>query len=169
MDPKPLEPKALKELLIKCWMTHDAMWFAQCLQECGIEKTNRINRAAVRAMAAVEIKRMKKAAGIETIETFGQFWDFFRFVMASLTGDFMAYAFESKGKNHVRGTWQRCFAYEGIRMLGMIDRYECGIMDRVEAWFDTLGIRYDVQPKVTRCMMHAEGRCYRDYTFFFDR
>jgi hypothetical protein len=42
-------------------------------------------------------------------------------------------------------------------------------MDRVESWFDTLGIRYEVEPKVTRCMMHAEGRCYRDYTFFFEQ
>jgi hypothetical protein len=24
-----------------------------------------------------------------------------------------------------------------------------------------------LEPKVTGCMMHAEGRCYRDYTFFF--
>ncbi len=169
MEPRQLEPKALKELLIKCWMTHDAMWFAHCLQACGIEKTNRINRAAVRAVAAVEIKRMKKAAGVDAIETFGQFWDFFRLVMASLTGDFMAYTFESRETNHIRGTWQRCFAYEGIKMLGMIDQYECGIMDRVESWFDTLGIRYDVQPKVTRCMMHTDGQCYRDYTFFFER
>ena len=52
MDKTPLETKELKELLIKCWMTHDAMWFYHCLQECGIEKTNRINRAAVKAVAA---------------------------------------------------------------------------------------------------------------------
>jgi hypothetical protein len=42
-------------------------------------------------------------------------------------------------------------------------------MERVEAWFDTLGIRYEVAPKVTGCMMHTEGRCYRDYTFFFEK
>ena len=35
----PLEKNELKELLNKNWMTHDAMWFYNCLQECGIEKT----------------------------------------------------------------------------------------------------------------------------------
>jgi|WetSurMetagenome_2_1015567.scaffolds.fasta_scaffold106307_2 hypothetical protein len=38
MDKTPLEGRALKKLLIKCRMTHDAMWFYHCLQECGIEK-----------------------------------------------------------------------------------------------------------------------------------
>ena len=60
MDKTPLEKKELKDLLVKCWMTHDAMWFYHCLQECGIEKTNRINRAAVKAVAAVEIRRLRK-------------------------------------------------------------------------------------------------------------
>lgn len=169
MDKTALEKKELKELLTKCWMTHDGMWFYHCLQECGIEKTNKVNLAAVKSLAAVEIKRLKKAAGIETLETFGEFLEFFQFTMATLTGEFMKYTFESKGMNRIHCTWHRCFAYEGIKALGAIDRYECGIMYRVEGWFDTLGIKYEVEPKVVHCMMHTEGRCYRDYTFFFER
>jgi len=169
MDRVPLEKKELKELLNKCWMTHDAMWFYNCLLECGIEKTNKINRAAVRGVAGTEIKRIKKALGVEKLETFGEFWAFFQIVMAILTGDFMKYSFEYPGMNRIRGTWYQCFAHEGIAALGVIDRYECGIMARVEGWFDTLGIRYEVEPKVTGCMMHTEGRCYRDYTFFFEK
>ena len=169
MDKTPLEKKELKELLIKCWMTHDAMWFYHCLQECGIEKTNRINRAAVKAVAAVEIRRLKKAIGVDKFETFSEFWEFFQTAMGAFTGDFMKYSFESKEMNRIRSTWHRCFAYEGIKALGVIDQYECGIMDRVEGWFDTLGVRYEVAPKVTGCMMHTEDRCYRDYTFFFEK
>lgn len=58
---------------------------------------------------------------------------------------------------------------DGIKALGVIDKYECGIMDRVENWFDSLGIKYEVEPKVIGCMMHTEGQCYRDYTFFFEK
>jgi len=116
MDYIQLDPKELKELLTKCWMTHDAMWFYYCLQECGIEKTNKVNRAAVKSMAAVEIKRLKKAAGVERLDTFCEFWKFFRFTMATITGDFMKYSFESKEMNRIRGTWHQCFAYEGIKM-----------------------------------------------------
>ena len=71
--------------------------------------------------------------------------------------------------NRIHAAWKQCFAHDGIKALGVIDKYECGIMDRVEGWFDTLGIKYDVEPKVTGCMMHTEGRCYRDYTFFFEK
>jgi hypothetical protein len=53
---KTLEKDELKEILIKNWMTHDAMWFYHCLQECGINKTNKINKAAVRAMGIIDQK-----------------------------------------------------------------------------------------------------------------
>ena len=41
----------IKELLSKGWITHDAMWFVHCLEEAGIEKTNKINKAAVKSMS----------------------------------------------------------------------------------------------------------------------
>jgi hypothetical protein len=169
MDKVLLEKKELKELLTKCWMTHDALWFANCLLECGIEKTNRINRNAVKTLGAVEIKRIKKAIGVDRLDSFGEFWDFFQTAMAVLTGDFMKYSFVSEEKNRIHCTWHKCFAHDGITALGVIDRYECGIMARVESWFDTLGVKYAVEPKVTGCMMHTEGKCYRDYVFFFEK
>ncbi|MDD5712124.1 MAG: DUF6125 family protein [Smithellaceae bacterium] len=168
MDRVSLDEKELKELLIKCWMTHDAMWFYNCVKECGIEQTNRINRAAVKGVAAVEIKRLRKALGVEKIETFAEFWQFFQTAMSTFTGEFMKYSFATPEKNRIRGAWHQCFAYDGIKALGAIDDYECGIMDRIEGWFEALGIKYDVEPKVVKCMMHTLGRCYRDYTFFFE-
>ena len=57
----------LKELLIKSWMTHDGMWFYHCLKECGIEKTNKINKAASKSLGTIEIKRFKKAFNIDSI------------------------------------------------------------------------------------------------------
>ena len=50
-----IEKNDLRELLVKGWMTHDAMWLYHCFQECGMEKTNRINKAAVQSMSAIEI------------------------------------------------------------------------------------------------------------------
>ena len=169
MKAAELETKQLKELLNKGWMTHDAMWFYNSLQEVGIEKTNKINRAAVKAMAAIEIKRIKKALGATEIKTFGQLYELFEASMYIVSGDFMRYKFYSPTPNVIHGEWESCFAYDGIKALGVIDRYECGIMDRIEAWLDTLGLRWEVEPKVTGCMMHTEGRCYRDYTFYFDQ
>ena len=162
-----VEGRQLKEILIKNWMTHDAMWFYHSVQSFGMEKTNVVNKAAVRSMAGVEIKRLRKALGVERIETFGQFREFYSAVMEVVLGDFMKSSFSFPGHNRVHGEWKSCFAYDGLTKYGMIDQYQCGIMDRVEGWFDALGIPYTVTPKVDGCMMHTEGRCYRDYLFEF--
>jgi hypothetical protein len=166
---KPVEKDELKELLVKNWMTHDAMWFYHCLQECGIEKTNRINKAAISAMSAIEIKRIQKAAGVERLDTFDEFKRFFDMTMEIATGKFMKYTYSSPARNIIHSEWNSCFAYEGVKGLGVIDRYECGIMLRIDTWLDTLGIKYEVEPKVTGCMMHTDGKCFRDYRFFFDK
>jgi hypothetical protein len=164
---RTVEGGELKELLIKNWMTHDAMWLYHCVQQIGMEKTNVINKAAVRSMGAIEAKRIKKALGIERIETFDQFKEFFDGAMGIVLGDFMKSSFTYPAHNRVHGEWKTCFAYDGLTKYGMIDRYKCGIMDRVEGWFDGLGIPYSVTPVVEGCMMHTEGRCYRDYRFEF--
>jgi hypothetical protein len=163
-----LETKQLKELLNKGWMTHDATWFYNSVQEIGIEKTNKINRAAVKMMAAVEMKRMKKALGVTEIKTFDQWVELFEASMYIVSGDFMKYKFIYPGQNVIHSEWLSCFAYDGVKALGVIDRYECGIMDRIEAWLDALGLKWEVEPKVTGCMMHTHGKCYRDYKFIFD-
>jgi hypothetical protein len=166
---KLLEKDELKELLVKGWMTHDAMWFYHCLQECGIERTNKINKAAISAMSAIEIKRIQKAAGVERLDTFDEFKRFFDMTMEIATGKFMKYTYSSLAHNIIHSEWKSCFAYEGVKGLGVIDRYECGIMLRIDTWLDTLGIKYEVEPKITGCMMHTDGKCFRDYRFFFDK
>jgi hypothetical protein len=169
LNMRSLEKDELKELLIKGWMTHDAMWFYHCLQECGIEKTNRINKAAIKAMSAVEIKRIQKAVGAEKLDTFDEFKRFFDITMEIATGEFMKYTYSMPTNNLMHGEWESCFAYEGVKALGVVDRYECGIMLRIDTWLDTLGIQYEVEPKVTGCIMHTDGKCFRDYRFFFNK
>jgi len=166
-DTIPLYKNELKELLNKNWMTHDAMWFYHCLEEFGIEKTNKINQAAIRSMGAIEIKRYQKALGLEKLATFDELVLFFKTVMEIVSGKFMKYSFTFPEKNLIHAEWQSCFAYQGMKGLGVADRYECGIMLRIEIWFDTLGIKYEVGPKVTGCLMHTDGQCFRDYRFFF--
>jgi hypothetical protein len=101
---------------------------------------------------------------VDKLETFGEFWDFFQVAMTTLTGDFMKYSFVSKDMNRIRGTWHQCFTHDGIKALGVIDKYECGIMDRVKSWFDSLCIKYELEPKEIGRMMHTEGQCHRNYT-----
>jgi hypothetical protein len=148
-------------------MTHDGMWFAHCLQEFGIKKTNQINKAAGRALAAVESKRIKKAFGLGQINNMDQFLEALDAARSVLIGDFMQFDFIAQPNDRLRIESRRCFAHEGMVKLGVADRYECGIFNRLEGWFDGLGLKWKVTPEIKGCMMYDEGRCYRDYAFEF--
>jgi len=103
------------------------------------------------------------------LDTFDEFKRFFEITMEITTDEFMKYKHGLLANNIMHGEWESCFAYEGVKALGVIDRYEYGIMLRIDTWLDTLGIQYEVEPKVTGCMMHTDGKCFRDYRFFFDK
>jgi len=158
----------IKELVSKNWMTHDAMWFYHCLQEFGIEKTNELNKAAIRDMSVIEIKRIQKLLGVREIKSFAMFCKFMDQAMSIATGKFMKYTYTTPAHNVMRGEWKSCFAYEGMKALGVADRYECGVMLRIDTWLDTLDIKYEVEPAVTGCMMHTDGQCFRNYKYFFE-
>ena len=166
---KSLKKSELKEILIKNWMTHDAMWFYYCLQECGIERTNKINKAAVRAMGTIEIRRIQKAVGIEKVATFEDFGSLLEAAWDIVKGDFMKSNFSLPSRNVLRGDFERCFAYEGVKQIGAIEQYQCGIFERIYGWFDGMGMKYSVSPQVEGCMMHTDGKCFREITFTFDR
>jgi len=164
---KTLSKEELKELLIKCWMTHDGMWFFHCLQECGIEKTNKVNKAAGRSLAQIELKRIKKAFGIGDITAFEELKGAIEKAREVLIGEFMDFSFNYPEKNVFHIEANQCFAYEGMKRIGVSHQYECGIFSRMEGWFDGLGTKYSVMPQVKGCMMHTDGHCFRDYTFYF--
>ncbi len=76
--PIELDKKNIIDLLNRCWMTHDGMWFYYCVKEFGIAKANEINKAAIQSLAPLEIDRIKKSLGFENrIENFQELKNFF--------------------------------------------------------------------------------------------
>lgn len=155
----------LKDLLVRCWMTHDAMWFATALREAGIEATNRINLGAIRSLAPIETRRLLKTFGMEKVDNLDQLRAFLDGAVELMTGEFMDFRREWQPDGGLRVETRKCFAHEGISKLGAIEGYECGIFERIFAWLDALGIGYSVAPEDKRCMMHFEGKCRRDFRF----
>ena len=164
-----MEVEDLKELLIKCWMTHDGMWFYHCLKECDMAKTNKINRAAIKSLANIEIKRIQKLYNIKKINTFNDLKFLFEKALNIFKADFMVLTYNFPEMNHLHFEMHKCWAYDGINRIGVIEQYECGIFDRIEGWFDTLGIKYKADPIIEGCLMHTKGRCFRDFTFHFEK
>ena len=167
----PLEKKRLIELLNKCWMTHDGMWFYQCFQEFGIQKANKTNKAAIRSLASIEVSRVKAFLGMEqgNIETFKEFKDFFSGASELFIPDFMnaTMSFPRENVLHWEFKSKECFAYKGMRRIGVIHEYECGVIYRIECWIESQGIKHEVHPKVKRCLMLDHTGCSGDFTLSF--
>lgn len=160
-----IEKSELKQLLLKCWMTHDAMWFYHTLKDSGIEKANQINKAAIRSLAAIEIERIRKVFGFDRIRSFHDVRTFFDTAFAVLTDDFMGFEHGFPSENVLHWEMTKCFAHAGMTRLGVIDRYECGVLYRVACWFEGLGMKYSLAPRIDRCIMHASGACRGDFRF----
>ena len=165
------EKEKLINLLNKCWMTHDGLWFYECLQELGIETTNRINKAAIKALADIEVNRMKKFFDEEGkhLDTFSEFKEFFANVSEFFIPDFMNASMSFPRDNVLHWEFKpgECFAYKGMQTMGVINDYECGVIYRIECWMNCLGIPYDINPPVKKCLMIESGKCSGDLTLHF--
>ena len=160
------------DLLNKCWMTHDGMWFLHCLLAFGIEATNKINKSAIKSLSSIEIKRIKNALSINKhIENFDDFRTFFEKVSKFMIPDFMNVTFRYPDENKM--AWEfnqgKCFAYTGIKRMGVIDTYECGVLYRIKCWLEELGIKHRFNPEIDRCLMYHRGSCSGNIQLFFKK
>jgi hypothetical protein len=165
----PLEKMELKELLIKNWITHDGMWFYHCQQEFGIEKTNALNLAAIKSLSAIEVPRISKALGLEkgAIKTFENFKKTFSSIFRVVKGDFMEFEYGFTSDNCLQWEMARCFAYEGMKRMGVIDQYQCGVIYRIQCWMAVLGLNCRFDPPAGLCLLHKTGKCSGEIRFFF--
>ena len=157
-------------LLNKCWMTHDGMWFFHCLQEIGIQKTNKLNKSAIKSLAAIEVQRVLKATGCnEKVDNFPDFKHFFTTAADLMIPDFMNGTFGFPEENKMTWTFikDQCFAFKGIKRMGAIGDYECGVLYRIQCWIEALGINCRFNPEISHCHMHHTGNCSGDITLSF--
>ena len=157
------------DLLNKCWMTHDGMWFFHCLQELGIKMTNKLNKSAIRSLSLIEIKRVKNAMGIDKpIMDYNTFKAFFIEASKLMIPPFMNVRFTYPVKNII--AWEfspgHCFAYAGVKKMGVAEEYECGVLYRIGCWLDALGINHRFSPEIGLCSMHHTGGCSGEIHLF---
>jgi hypothetical protein len=165
-----LDKSEIREFFSKGWMTHDAMWLYHCFQELGAEKANKINQAAVKSMAAIEIQRILKLMNREKgpITSYDEFKEIIDTTYKLIQPKFMKIYYSFPEKNVFRGGFHECFAHDGLKKFGMIDVYDCAILTRVKGWFEALGVKYDMSPEFTGCLMHTNGKCEVEFKFYFD-
>jgi hypothetical protein len=166
-----IEKTDIRNLLGKGWLTHDGMWFYHTCQEVGIERANALNKAAIKSLAPIEVQRAKRVLGID--KKFDSFEELMGFMLAALEltlpdSIFNKGHFSSPSRGLIHWEWEsgQCFAYKGMKQIGVIDRYQCGVMFRIECWLEALGIKYSMRPQINGCLMHEKGICEGEFQVF---
>jgi len=163
----------IRDLLGKGWLTHDGMWFYTVSRELGVDTANKFNKAAIKAMAPVEVKRLKQVTGLGDSQLTGieVLKEFLPAGMQMIlpVSVFSKLHFAVMPGNTLHWEWDRgeCFAYKGMSRMGVIDRYECGVMYRVECWLELLGLKFTSTPQTAKCRMFANGDCSGEFHFEF--
>ena len=167
-----LKKSDIRDLLGKGWLTHDGLWFYHTSRELGMERANALNRAAIKSLAPIEVKRTKDILGIHT-DRFDVFEDLMAFLLGALEltlpdSIFRNIHFSSPSENCIQWDWEegQCFAYKGMKQMGNLDTYCCGVMYRIECWLECLGVSYSIHPKITGCLMHETGKCEGEIRVF---
>ncbi len=166
-----IDKEGLHDLLAKGWLTHDGTWFLSAAGEFGIETANRLNQAAIRALAPLEMQRCRVLL-LEEGEELAGIPETVRFMLESLltimpSSVSRRFHLTFPAPDIFRWEWdqQGCFAYKGMRQLGFLDHYQCGVIFRIECWLDALGIPFEVLPPTGRCIMHTRGECSGEFRF----
>jgi hypothetical protein len=169
-----IEKTEIRNLLGKGWLTHDGMWFYHTCREFGMEKANELNKAAINSMAPFEISRMKRVLGIDQ-KNFESFDELVQFMPAALEltlpdSVFQRFHLAPSAGNRICWKWdhQQCFAYKGMKQIGLIDGYRCGVMYRIECWLEAMGVGYLMNPVIQGCLMHEKGVCEGEIQIFFN-
>ena len=169
-----IEKREIRDLLGKGWLTHDGMWFYHTCRELGIEQANTLNKAAIRSLAPIEVQRTLKILGIDpkkirTLEGVKNFLlEALELILPGSVFERIKFSVSSSDLLHWEWKNEECFAYKGIKQIGMLDGYRCGVMYRIECWLDALKIAYTINPKIDKCLMHEQGACSGDFRILPD-
>ena len=159
-----LNKKEMVEFLGKCWMSHDGVWFMNCAMELGMDAANRLNKAAIRSLAPIEIDRFRKGLGMAggPLKNYRQVQGFFQGVGEVAIPDFMGARLAFSDKEDIRWGFDNrgCFAWRGMTRMKVIGEYECGVLYRIRCWLDALGVDYEMTPEVNGvCIDPEQGGC----------
>ncbi len=163
-----ISPEQVRDYLAKGWLTHDGMWFYNTYRAAGIDRANEINLAAIRSMAPMEMQRTRKILGMENrgVNSLDELFAYLNSALELVLPASVLRLFKVSilAPDRFHWSWDdgECFAYKGIKQLGCIDRYRCGVIYRIDHWLDMLQVEHRIDPPVGGCMMHEKGYCRGD-------
>jgi hypothetical protein len=170
-----IEKEEIRNLLGKGWLTHDGMWFFHAWNQLGIDQANALNLNAIKSLAPIEVERARKVLGIDrkSLVAFDKLMEFMLSALEITLPEsvFRKMRFVSLPENRIQWTWEtgECFAYKGIKQIGAIAGYRCGVIYRIQCWLEALGLGCSVHPEIDGCLMHESGECKGEIQIIYNK
>jgi len=158
----PLTESAEKEILRRCWYSHDGHWFVGVAGEFGMDVANRLNRRALRAQGRTEARRLLKAFGVSEVRGLDEFLRFFQAVRRILVpSPDTGIQLRVVDDRSYELTVERCFVHESVVRAGNPEGYVCAVFDRIAGWHDGAGLPLAEEPPARPCAKAAGRACRR--------
>lgn len=162
-----LNQKQIRDILMKNWMTHDALWYTEVAHNFGMADASPMNLRVCRKLGQVECKRLMKLVDVSPPGNMMEFRELWELAEDVFVPDFMTFRVDYPAGNIQRMHVCECFAYNGMHKAGLVSEYECGIFERIEGWFDAMGLAYSRSPDLSRCLKHQGQDCVVTFRFKF--
>ena len=167
MPLKTINRKNLRNILLTNWMTHDALWYGEVASKFGMTEASPMNLRVCRKLGRIEFGRLMKMAGASHPRDMVEYREIFELGKQVFFPDFMSVETLYPEKDTQVFQVIDCFAHRGMEKAGLISNYECGIFERIEGWFDAMGLEYTRTPDLSRCLKFRGEDCTVTIKFNF--
>ncbi|MBW1731375.1 MAG: hypothetical protein JRJ75_10875 [Deltaproteobacteria bacterium] len=157
----------LREILIRNWMTHDSLWYNEVAAKFGMAEARPMNLRVCRRLGRIEFKRLMKMVNAQPPANIEEYRQLFELARDTFVPDFMDFRIEYADNDTQLFQVEDCFAFRGMSKAGLISEYQCGIFERIEGWFDAMGLKYERTPDLSRCLKFQGKECRIAVRFHF--
>jgi len=164
---KPLDREELRDILIKNWLTHDALWYGEAALKLGMAEASPMNLRVCRKLGQIEFRRLIKTVNAALPGNFQEYRELFELGWQVFVPDFMDFQIKYPGDDTQVVHVLDCFAHRGMEQAGLLPDYECGIFERIEGWLDTMNLKYTRTPDLSRCLKFKGKDCRVSFKFIF--
>jgi hypothetical protein len=168
MPSKTLNRTELRDILIRNWMTHDSLWYGEVASKFGINEASPINLRVCRSLGRIEYRRLMKMVGASPPRDMAEYRKLFEVGKEVFFPNFVEIRIEYPGSGSQVFHVLDCFAHRGMEKAGLLPDYECGIFERIEGWFDAMGLKYTRAPDLSRCLKFKGEECTITVKFHFE-
>jgi hypothetical protein len=163
-----IDKEQLRDILIKNWMTHDALWYGEVAANFGMADASPMNLRVCRKLGQIEYGRLMKMVEAPPPTTIEEYQELFELGKRVFVPEFVSVHIDYPGNDSQVFQFLDCFAHRGMKKTGLLPDYECGIFERIEGWFDAMELKYTRTPDLSRCLKFKGKECKITVQFHFE-